>query len=205
MMERLAVSDGPTGGQIDRPSDGKEINSIAFVQCAGSRDKNHLPYCSAVCCLGSLKQVTYVKERYPEAKVFVFYMDIRAFGTLEDFYNRVQEYDGVSLVRGKVARIVEDPEGKDLIVEAEDTLAGQKVSEKVEMVVLATGIVPSIAEKGIPTDIIYDDYGFISSGQPGIYAAGCAKMPADVSTSVQNATSAALKAIQSVVGGGTNG
>ncbi len=205
MMERLAVSDGPTGGRIVRPSDGKEIGSIAFVQCAGSRDKNHLPYCSAVCCLGSLKQATYVKERYPEAKVFIFYMDIRAFGTLEEFYLRVQGYDGVSLVRGKVARIREDTETKDLIVEAEDTLAGQKVSEKVEMVVLATGIVPSIAEKGIPAEIAYDDYGFIASGQPGIYAAGCAKMPADVSTSVQNATSAALKAIQSVVGGRANG
>ncbi len=205
MMERLAVSDGPTGGRIVRPSDGKEISSIAFVQCAGSRDKNHLPYCSAVCCLGSLKQVTYVKERYPEAKVFVFYIDIRAFGALEDFYHRVQDYDGVSLVRGKVARIGEDPEAKDLIVEAEDTLAGQKISEKVEMVVLATGIVPSIPEKWIPTEIVFDDYGFISSGQPGIYAAGCAKMPADVSTSVQNATAAALRAIQSVVGGGTNG
>jgi len=205
MMERLAVNDGPTGGRIVRPSDGKEISSIAFVQCAGSRDKNHLPYCSAVCCLGSLKQTTYVKERYPEAKVFIFYMDIRAFGTLEDFYLRVQEYDGVSLVRGKVARIREDSETNDLIVEAEDTLAGEKVNEKVEMVVLATGIVPSIAEKGLPTEMTFDDYGFIASGQPGIYAAGCARMPADVSTSVQTATSAALKAIQSVVAGGTNG
>jgi len=205
MMERLAASDGPTGGRIVRPSDGKDISSIAFVQCAGSRDKNHLPYCSAVCCLGSLKQATYVKERYPEAKVFIFYIDIRAFGILEDFYLRVQGYDGVSLVRGKVAKISEDPEAKDLIVEAEDTLAGQKISEKVDMVVLATGIVPSIAEKGIPIEIAFDDYGFISSGQPGIYAAGCARMPADVSSSVQSATSAALKAIQSVVGGGTNG
>ena len=205
MMERLAVSDGPTNGQIVRPSDGKEISSIAFVQCAGSRDKNHLPYCSAVCCLASLKQTTYVKERYPEAKVFIFYMDIRAFGTLEDFYLRVQGYDGVSLVRGKVASIREDPETKDLIVEVEDTLAGQKVSEKVGMVVLATGVVPSIVGNGIPAEIAFDDYGFISSGQPGIYAAGCARMPADVSTSVQNATSAALKAIQSVVAGGANG
>ena len=205
MMERLAVSDGPTGGRIVRPSDGKDISSIAFVQCAGSRDKNHLPYCSAVCCLGSLKQVTYVKEQYPDAQVFIFYMDIRAPGALEDFYLRVQSYEGVSLVRGKAARIVEDPETKDLVVEAEDTLAGQKVSEKVEMVVLATGIVPSIAGKGIPADITYDDYGFISMEQPGIYAAGCSRGPADVSTSVQSATAAALKAIQSTIRGGANG
>jgi len=206
MMERLAVSDGPTGGQVIRPSDGKEIKSVAFVQCAGSRDTNHLPYCSAVCCLGSLKQATYVTERYPDAKVFIFYMDIRAFGNLEDFSLRVQAYDGVSLVRGKVARVTEDPETKDLIVEAEDTLAGEKVSEKVDMVVLATGIVPSIAGVGVPAEnVTLDDYGFMLDGQPGIYAAGCARMPADVSTSTQNATAAALKAIQSVVAGGTNG
>ncbi|MFC2047331.1 FAD-dependent oxidoreductase [Chloroflexota bacterium] len=205
MMERLAVSDGPTGGRIVRPSDGKEVSSIAFVQCAGSRDTNHLPYCSAVCCLGSLKQAIYVKERYPDAKVFIFYMDIRAFGALEDFYLRVQGYDGVSLVRGKVARVGEDAETRDLIVEAEDTLAVGKISEKVEMVVLATGIVPSIAGEEMPAEIAYDEYGFISVGQPGIYAAGCARMPADVSTSVQNATAAALRAIQSVVTGGANG
>jgi quinone-modifying oxidoreductase subunit QmoA len=206
IMERLAVTDGPTGGQIVRPSDGKEISSIAFVQCAGSRDKNHLPYCSAVCCLASLKQATYVKDRYPDARVYIFFMDIRAFGTLEDFSLKVQAYDGVSMVRGKVARIQEDPETKALIVEAEDTLAGQKVSEKVDMVVLATGIVPSLAGTGIPAeDITYDDYGFMVAGQPGIYAAGCARMPADVSTSAQNATAAALKAIQSIVAGGKNG
>ena len=92
-----------------------------------------------------------------------------------------------------------------MIVEVEDTLAGQKVSEKVEMAVLATGIVPSIAGNGIPAEIAFDDYGFISSEQTGIYAAGCARMPADVSTSVQNATAAALKAIQSVVAGEANG
>jgi len=205
MMERLAVSDGPTGGKVVRPSDGKDIESIAFVQCAGSRDKNHLPYCSAVCCLGSLKQATYVKERYPDAKVFIFYMDIRAPGILEDFYLRVQKDYGVSLVRGKVARINEEPETKDLIVEVEDTMAGRKINETVNMVVLATGIVPSIADNGIPAEITCDDYGFITAAQPGIYAAGCARMPADVSTSVQSATAATLKAIQSVVGGGANG
>ena len=110
MMERLAATDGPTGGKIMRPSDGKEVQSIAFVQCAGSRDENFLPYCSGVCCLGSLKQVTYVKEKNPDAKVFIFYIDIRAPGTFEDFYNRVQGYQDLSLVKGKVAKIEEDPQ-----------------------------------------------------------------------------------------------
>ena len=100
IMERLASTDGPTGGKIIRPSDGKELNTIAFIQCAGSRDENHLPYCSSVCCLGSLKQVTYIKEKYPDAQVFIFYIDIRAIGYLEDFYRRVQGYTNLSLIKG---------------------------------------------------------------------------------------------------------
>jgi quinone-modifying oxidoreductase subunit QmoA len=79
------------------------------------------------------------------------------------------------------------------------------VKEKVEMVVLATGMVPTTEETKIPADIEYDDYGFITSGVSGIYAAGCSKRPVDVATSVRDATGAALKAIQSVAGGGKNG
>ncbi|MFC1980751.1 FAD-dependent oxidoreductase [Chloroflexota bacterium] len=201
MMERLAATDGPTQGKILRPSDGKEVNTIAFVQCAGSRDENYLPYCSGVCCLGSLKQVTYIKEKNPDARVFIFYIDIRAHGTLEDFYRRVQSYENLSLVKGKVAKIEEDSQTKDLIVEADDTATGQKAKETVEMVVLATGIVPTTAETNVPAEVTYDDYGFIASSLPGIYAAGCCKRPADVSTSVRDATGVALKAIQSIVRG----
>jgi quinone-modifying oxidoreductase subunit QmoA len=205
MMERLAAPDGPTKGKIVRPSDGKEVSNIAFVQCAGSRDENHLPYCSGVCCLGSLKQSTYVKEQYPEAKISMFYIDVRALGILEDFYQRVQGSEGLSLVRGKVAKIEEEPGTKDLTLHAEDTMAGEKVKETVEMVVLATGMVPSTAEAKITAEIAYDNYGFVASEAAGVYAAGCIRRPADVSTSVQDATRAALKAIQSVVRGGANG
>lgn len=205
MLERLAATDGPTHGKIVRPSDGKEVKTIAFVQCAGSRDENHLPYCSSVCCLGSLKQATYVTEKNPDARVFVFYIDIRAPGTLEDFYRRVQGYKNLSLVKGKVAKIEEDPHTKNLTVEADDTFTGRKARETVEMVVLATGIVPTTAETKIPANITYDAYGFIASELPGIYAAGCSKRPADVGTSVRDATGAALKAIQSIVRKGTNG
>ena len=204
MMERLAAADGPTQGKILRPSDGKEPASIAFVQCAGSRDQNHLPYCSGVCCLGSLKQITYVKDQYPEAQVSMFYIDLRAQGYLEDFLQAVQGREGVSLIKGKVAKISETPEGK-LKLEVEDVAEGKKISPEVEMVVLATGLVPSIADARIPGDITYDDYGFIVPGTAGIYGAGCSKRPQDVSNSVMDATGAALKAIQSVVAGGING
>lgn len=205
MMERLASPDGPTQGKIVRPSDGKEVSSIAFVQCAGSRDENHLPYCSGVCCLGSLKQVTYIKEQNPDTKVFIFYIDIRAPGILEDFYNRVQVYEDLSLTKGKVAKIEEDAQSKDLTVEADDTESGTKASEKVEMVVLATGIVPSALGTDLPGGIIRDDYGFLNSETSGVYAAGCSKRPTDVGDSVRDATGAALKAIQSIVKGAANG
>ena len=205
MMERLAAPDGPTKGKIVRPSDGKEVSNIAFVQCAGSRDENHLPYCSGVCCLGSLKQSTYVKDQNPEAKVSIFYIDVRALGILEDFFQRVQGSEGVTLIRGKVAKIEEDPGSQDLTLHAEDTAAGEKVKESFEMVVLATGMVPTSAESKIAADIAHDNYGFVASDTAGIYAAGCSRRPADVSTSVQDATRAALKAIQSVVRGGANG
>ncbi len=85
-MERLAASNGPTGGKILRPSDGKEPKSVAFVQCAGSRDENHLPYCSYICCMASLKQATYLLDQDPEAKATVFYIDIRTPGRYEQFY-----------------------------------------------------------------------------------------------------------------------
>jgi len=79
-MERLASPNGPTAGKILRPSDGKEAKNIAFVQCAGSRDENHLPYCSFICCMASLKQATYVREQYEDSKAEIFYIDIRTPG-----------------------------------------------------------------------------------------------------------------------------
>ena len=92
MMERLAASTGLRNGPIVRPSDGKEVSTIAFVQCAGSRDVNHLSYCSGVCCMASLKQATYIKERNPDARTIVYYIDIRAPGTQEDFYQHIHDY-----------------------------------------------------------------------------------------------------------------
>ncbi|KGK90030.1 heterodisulfide reductase subunit A [Desulfosporosinus sp. HMP52] len=194
MMERLAASNGPTAGKILRPSDGKEVKTIAFVQCAGSRDENHLPYCSGVCCMASLKQATYVKSASPDAKVYMFYIDVRAMGKHEDFYTKVQ--DDINMIKGKVGEISEDPETKDLIVQVENQLTGEIMKETVDMVVLATGMAPSTSS-ALDT-ISYDEDGFIVS-QPGIFGAGCAKKPLDVSSSVKDSTSAALKAIQSTV------
>lgn len=203
MMERLAAVDGPTGGKILRPSDGQPPKSVAFVQCAGSRDQNHLPYCSGVCCMGSLKQINYVKAQLPDAQSFMFYIDIRAMGYLEDFLRKVQEMPNVSLIKGKVAKITGEA-GDALKLEVEDVAQGKKITQVVDMVVLATGLVPSIADKRLPGDIAYDDYGFIQPSESGIVGAGCAKRPVDVYHSAMDATGAALKAIQSVVAGGVH-
>ncbi len=200
MMERLAAVNGPTKGKILRPSDHKPPKSIAFVQCAGSRDENHLPYCSAICCLASMKQANYIKEQYPDAKIYIFYIDLRAFGRFEDFYNRIKELENVSFIKGKVANITETKD-KTLIVEAEDALAAKKIKQEVEMVVLATGMMPVTTEEKVPAEgVVYDEFNFLSDLEDGgIYAAGCSKRPMDVASCVQDATGAAIKAIQTIV------
>ncbi|ACV64288.1 4Fe-4S ferredoxin iron-sulfur binding domain protein [Desulfofarcimen acetoxidans DSM 771] len=201
VMERMAATNGPTQGKIVRPSDGKEINSIAFIQCAGSRDENHLSACSTVCCMASLKQATYVRDQYPDAKISIFYIDIRTRGRHEDFFNKVQNEANVTLVKGKAGELEEDPETKDITVIAEDQMSQQLMQEKFDLVVLATGMYPATADTKIPFAVDYDKDGFVASNTPGIYGAGCVKSPMDVSASVKDATAAALKAIQSTVRG----
>lgn len=199
MMERLAAVNGPTKGKITRPSDGKGIETIAFVQCAGSRDENHQAYCSQVCCLASLKQAMYVREQYPEAKIYIYYIDIRALGRYEDVYTKVQEDSNVFFVKGKVGEITENPETKKLVLEVEDQLAGEIIHPEVDMVVLATGMAP--AGKAVGGALNCDADGFAVSDE-GVIAAGCAKKPMEVAASVRDATAAALQAIQAVTGGG---
>jgi len=204
-MERLAATGGPTKGKIIRPSDGKEIKNIAFAQCAGSRDENHLPYCSAVCCMGSLKQIRYIRDQYPEAQITMFYIDIRTIGREENFYYDLLEDRNVSFVKGKVAEINEDPETGNLILDVQDTISKENLHPNFEMVVLATGVVPNTDDIKIPYELQYDQYGFIDGNTnkgKGIFAIGCAKRPCDVSRAVKDATSAALKAIQSLAEGG---
>lgn len=199
-MERLASPNGPTAGKILRPSDNKPAKNVAFVQCAGSRDENHLPYCSYICCMASLKQVTYLREQYKDSKAQVFYIDIRTPGTrYEQFYTQVKEDQNVTFTKGKVARITEDEANGDVIVEAEDILSGKKIKVKFDMVVLATGMVPSTKTAKIPGDIAYTPEGFVAAAalKKGITAVGTLKSPVDVARSVQDATGAAIKSIQS--------
>jgi len=197
VLERMAAPSGPTNGKILRPSDGKAPESVAFVQCAGSRDENHLPYCSSVCCSASLKHSEYIHTLYPEAPVTIYYIDVRTAGLLEEFRSKVAANNHLKMVKGKVGKIEEDPQTHDLLVTAEDALAGKKSTQRFGLVVLATGIVPQ--SDGLPANFARDEFGFVTNGTPGLYAAGCAKRPEEVSATVRDATGAALKAFQCAV------
>ena len=201
MMERLAAPNGPTKGNIVRPSDDKAPASIAFVQCAGSRDENHLPYCSYICCMASLKQATYVRERYPEARIYIFYIDIRSPGDrYEKIYKKIKEDENVFLIKGKVAEVSDAGDGKVTVV-AENAVTGEKTHQTVDMVVLATGMQPTAALAKLPADLKTNADGFMINDfeKGGMFAAGVANKPFDVVSSNQNATGMALKAIQTLV------
>src|SRR5512139_1356671 len=141
-LEALAAK-----GEILRPSDRKKAKSVLFVQCAGSRDANHLPYCSATCCANSLKQALYVRERNPDAEVTIVYRDLRTPGQGEFFYQRAQEDPGIFLTKGVVTGVTAD--GAKIQVAAKDTLLGPDVAFAADLVVLATGMVPHTVDEPI--------------------------------------------------------
>jgi len=149
MMEDLASK-----GTIVRPSDGKPAKSVAFIQCAGQRDENYLPYCSAICCVESLKQAKYVRNQDPEVKVYILYKDMRTPGHYEYFYKNMQNDPGVFMTKGDVKGITED-ENKNLIVEVENTLIDEKIALNVDLAVLAIGMVPVTAsgEEELPPGV----------------------------------------------------
>lgn len=198
-FERLASRFGPTAGAILRPSDGKEAKKVAFVQCAGSRDHNYLPYCSRICCLASMKQSTYLREQYPDADITIYYIDLRAMDRYEAFQKKVEADERIRWVKSKPARIDENPANGNPIVVGEDTLTGIRYADEYDLVVLATGMQPHNADAKVPADgVAYDDYAFMVNNNGGIVASGCATGPLDVASAVQSSTAAALKAIQTV-------
>ncbi len=197
MVERMASPAGPTGGAVVRPSDKELPKSIGFVQCAGSRDENHLPYCSYICCMATLKQVTYIRENNPDADIYIFYIDIRSPGRkYENFYKKIKADEKVHFIKGKVAEIKAGSAAGNVVLVAEDTIGGGKIEQEVELAVLATGMQPTGAQDKIP-GIDYDEDGFVVE-KDGITPCGCAKRPVDVVSSAQSATAAALRAVQTV-------
>jgi len=128
-------------GGFKRPSSGQAPKSVAFIQCAGSRDPDHLPYCSAVCCRTSLKQAAVIREQFPDTKVYILYRQMRTPAQFELFYKKMQEDEGIFLTKGDVYEV--SPNGGQISVKCEDTLLGENIEVKADMVVLAAGMVPT--------------------------------------------------------------
>ena len=202
-FERMMDKFGPTGGKILRPGDGKEAKDIAFIQCAGSRDRNHLKHCSRICCMASLKQSTYITEQYgvedEDAKGTIYYIDIRSIDRFEDFYRKVQNDPKISFIKSKVANIIVD-EDNNPIVKGVDTEGYHRYETKHDLVVLAIGMEPNVTKESFPVEIAINEHGFIEADEAngGIFAAGCASDALDVNRAVQSATAAALRAVQVV-------
>ena len=143
-----------------------------------------------------MKQITYIRERYPEVPVYVFYIDIRTPGKYEKFREKLMADENITFIKGKVAEIIPESDGGVTVV-AENAVTGEKISQKVDLAVLATGMEPAVKDQGAALGLQMDSNGFIiSDADKAMLSAGCAKKASDVVTSTQNSTAAALKAIQ---------
>ena len=200
-FERMADPSGPTGGRLIRPSDGKEAKNVAFIQCAGSRDHNHLLHCSRICCMATLKQTTYVADAWGEdADISVYYIDIRAIDRFEDFYAKVRETTGAKFIKSKVAKIEENKANGNPVLHGVDTEGYHRYANEHDLVVLAIGMQPSVPADQFPAKVVLNEEGFIEPAPENgaIFAAGVASDALDVNRAVQHATGAALKAVQVV-------
>ena len=198
-FERLMDPFGPTQGKLIRPSDGKEAKNVAFIQCAGSRDRNYLKHCSRICCMASLKQSTYVSEKFgDDADVSIYYIDIRAIDRFDNFYQKVQDDKNVTFIKSKVANIIENKENKNPILKGVNTEGYHRYENEHDLVVLAVGMEPSVNKDTFPIELKVNDEGFIEHDEAngGVFAAGCSSDALDVNRAVQSATASALRAIQ---------
>jgi heterodisulfide reductase subunit A len=206
-MERVQSSNGPYG-RVLRPSDGKVPRSIAYVQCAGSRDRSiGVPYCSRVCCMYALKQALLLTHYIHEVEVTLYYMDIRAFGKgFEQFYRRAVK-EGVKAVKGKVAKITE-ADNQDLILRVEIVETGLVEERRHDLVVLSQGLLPSWHVKGVIQAQEADD-GFLMTPQAkvspshttldGVFVGGVAAGPKDIPDAIVEAGEAAMAAANYLV------
>ncbi|MDX2432148.1 MAG: FAD-dependent oxidoreductase, partial [Bacteroides sp.] len=191
-------------------SEGEIPDRVMFILCAGSRDKDHLPYCSTYCCTAALKQALYVREKNPNAQVYIVYRDIRTTGFQEDFYKAVQADDAIFLTKGSIDTV--SSSGDVLQVSVKDSLLDDEIIIESDMLVLASGMVPNNTEdlnleyrlgKGLPqVEYDFSDSHFIcfpyETRRTGIYASGTVRAPMDLESSAEDGGGAMMKAIQCV-------
>ncbi len=198
-FERMADPHGPTGGKLLRPSDNAEAKNVAFIQCAGSRDRNHLKHCSRICCMASLKQTHYVEDAYGnDGKSTIYYIDIRAIDRIDDFHQKVKANPNVTFTKSKVARIDENKGNGNPVLRGVDTEGYHRYDNEHDLVVLAVGMEPSVSD--FPVKVVVNENGYIEQAESngGIFAAGCSTDALDVNRAVQSATASALRAVQVV-------
>lgn len=215
-IERMLNATGPTGGRV-LLKNGKPPRAVAIIHCVGSRDENHHRYCSRVCCMYALKFAHLIKERCPEAEVYNFYIDMRAFGKgYEEFYSRVL-HEGANVIRGKVAEVVEAGWSKQdegtLLVRCEDTLIGRFREIPVDMVILCNAIAPQRDAERVARlfGLSRSPDGFFLERHPkldpvattsdGLFVAGCAQGPKDIPDSVAQASAAAARMLATIAKG----
>ncbi len=211
--ERLICASGPTGGHLERPSDGKVPGAVAFIQCVGSRDVNYKPYCSSVCCMHATKEAILANEHYPDLKSFIFYTDMRAVGKqFQEYIIRARDEYDVSYVRSRPGKITVDEETSNPIVWYDETVyseAGDPVrrvtSLEVDLVVLCQALVPHTdhQEMAQKLGLELDESGFIAiedrlfhpvdTSVAGVFACGFCQGPQDIPDSVIQASAAAAR------------
>jgi len=188
----------------------KLAKSILFIQCAGSRDKDHLPYCSSFCCSTTLKQAKYIRDISPETSVFIIYKDMRTLGLYEEFYKEIQKDDQIFMTKGEINEVNE--KDNRLGIRVKNTLLGDDIEITADIIVLATGMTPAGTEdlnlayrlgKGLPElKYNFSDSHFIcfpyETRRTGVYAAGSLRAPMDIPSSIEDAQGAMLKAIQCI-------
>ncbi|TKJ34023.1 heterodisulfide reductase [bacterium (candidate division B38) B3_B38] len=214
-FERLLSATGPTGGHILRPSDSKAPQKIVFIQCVGSRmtKENGYPYCSVYCCTNSIKCALLAKTHDANIKdISILYMDLRTYGKgFQELFLRAKEVEGVKFLRGRPARVLENPETKSLTIMVENTDNNRIEPLEADMVVLSTAAIPSKGAEELARilGIEVDSYGFFKerdfhhpteATRPGVYIAGSCSGPRDITDSVAWGTATAVKALTHMEG-----